>query len=240
MARRGTAKPVQLTLDQARKPTGRGGWRPGAGRPRGRTSVGHITRERFAARFPLHVTLRVAEGVGSLRKERVIRAVRAAITTGGHGDAFRVVEFAVLAESRPPRRGILRRHPRSPAACRASTCASRGGSTRPWAASGASSRTAITPAPFAPRARSATCCGTCSSTRGITPRSAARRCGVAGSIPCSSGAWFDGWNAPLRRDVEWLQKLTSLPRPTAAATTWLLTQGWRRSGLLGFDEVPAT
>jgi REP element-mobilizing transposase RayT len=29
----------QLTLEQARKPTGRGGWRPGAGRPRGRTTV---------------------------------------------------------------------------------------------------------------------------------------------------------------------------------------------------------
>ena len=34
-------KPIQLTLDSARRPTGRGGWRPGAGRPRGRTRVAH-------------------------------------------------------------------------------------------------------------------------------------------------------------------------------------------------------
>src|SRR5262245_45933187 len=86
----------QLTLDQARKPTGHGGWRTGAGRPKGGTKVSHDAREEFSAREPLHVTLRVVEGVGSLRREAVVEVVRGAIEEGGRGDEFRVVEFNVL------------------------------------------------------------------------------------------------------------------------------------------------
>src|SRR5262249_53716661 len=45
----------------------------------------------------------------------------------------------------------------------------------------------------------------------------------------SSGRWFDGWS----------RKLVFASRsPAAAATTWLLRVGWRRHGLIGFDEMP--
>ena len=54
---------VQLGLGDARRPCGRGGWRPGAERPRGRTCVAHERRVRFAAHFPLHVTLRLKHDV---------------------------------------------------------------------------------------------------------------------------------------------------------------------------------
>ncbi len=78
---------MQLTLDQARKPEGHGGWRPGAGRPRGRKTVSHDAREAFAARYPLHVTWRIREGVRSLRREAVLEVVRAKLAACARGDA---------------------------------------------------------------------------------------------------------------------------------------------------------
>ena len=35
------------------------------------------------------------------------------------------------------------------------------------------------------------------------------------------------------------RELLEVPQPTAAPTVWLLTTGWRRWGLLGFDELTA-
>jgi hypothetical protein len=83
---------AQLPLDQARKPCGRGGWRPGAGRPKGRTCVAHERRVRFAARFPVHVTLRMKDDVPSLRRRGPLRIVQQAIREAGHHACFRVVE----------------------------------------------------------------------------------------------------------------------------------------------------
>jgi REP element-mobilizing transposase RayT len=87
---------VQLTLEEARKPCGRGGWRPGAGRPRGRSCVAHERRVRFAARFPLHVTLRLVDDVPSLRRHGPLRIIQQVIRETGHHVYFRVVEFAVI------------------------------------------------------------------------------------------------------------------------------------------------
>jgi REP element-mobilizing transposase RayT len=95
--RRRTKPAIQLTLDQARKPDGRhGGWRPGAGRPRGRKRLAHIEREAFTWREPLHVTWRIAEGVRSLRREAVLEVVRDRLARFANRDDFRVVEFNVL------------------------------------------------------------------------------------------------------------------------------------------------
>lgn len=55
----------------------------------------------------------------------------------------------------------------------------------------------------------------------------------------SSAAWFTGWAAPVRGDEVWKRELLAVPKPTAAPTTWLLSTGWRRHGLLRFDERPA-
>jgi len=57
--------------------------------------------------------------------------------------------------------------------------------------------------------------------------------------PHSSAPWFDGWAQPLRTTMQWQQDLIEMPAPTAKATTWLLTTGWKRLGLLRFDEAPA-
>ena len=52
--------------------------------------------------------------------------------------------------------------------------------------------------------------------------------------PFSSAIWFTGWTRPV-------QYIATEPRPTALAQTWLLRRGWyRRSGLLDYDDTPAS
>lgn len=55
--------------------------------------------------------------------------------------------------------------------------------------------------------------------------------------PFSSACWFDGWRDPVRLREPRQRELLAIPCPTAAATVWLLTAGWRRWGPLPFDEV---
>jgi putative transposase len=50
---------------------------------------------------------------------------------------------------------------------------------------------------------------------------------------CSSGAWFDGWTYVLARPPD--------PSPTAAPQTWLLDGGWSRTlPLIRPGELPRT
>lgn len=84
------ARGRQLTLDQARKATGRGGWRPGAGRPRGRTRVAHARREWLSGKQPLHVTSRTVEGV-AMRREAIVEIVRDVIEVCGRGEDLAAV-----------------------------------------------------------------------------------------------------------------------------------------------------
>lgn len=58
--------------------------------------------------------------------------------------------------------------------------------------------------------------------------------------PYSSWAWFDGW-----RDLpQVLQRSADTeragPRTASPAKSWLLRLGWRRRGLVGIDETPAS
>src|SRR5262249_48961775 len=57
--------------------------------------------------------------------------------------------------------------------------------------------------------------------------------------PYSSAAWFDGWASPIRTTMLWQSALVEMEAPTAKATTWLLTTGWKRNGPLHLDEAPA-
>jgi len=226
---------AQLTLDQARKPTGHGGWRPGAGRPRGRKTVSHEARERIAAKHPVHVTLRAVEGV-RLRKEGVVEVVRRAISAGGRGEGFRVVEFNVLgnhvhmiveAEGHEAlARGMQGLGVRL--ARRINTILERKGalfSERYHA------RALRTPREVRNALRYVL----------LNARHHAAERGeklYRGWVdPFSSAPWFEGWNAPIRV-ASWIKRLISRERPTARATTWLLTQGWRKHGLLEVDDVP--
>ncbi|HEY3351686.1 MAG TPA: transposase [Polyangia bacterium] len=53
--------------------------------------------------------------------------------------------------------------------------------------------------------------------------------------PCASGYWFDGWKGPRPR---WAVPPQDESPPVRAARCWLLTEGWRRCGLVAYDERP--
>src|SRR5262252_9375847 len=72
-----------------------GGKRRGAGRkPKGeRAGVSHSKRSKLAARIPVLVTMKLCEGLRSLRAKDVNALVRAAFAAGRRED-FRVVEYS--------------------------------------------------------------------------------------------------------------------------------------------------
>src|SRR5687768_10136423 len=94
MPTRKNTAPVQLTLDSARKPTGRGGWRPNAGRPKGRTSVAHEQRPEFSSRIPQHVTLRLVDGLPTMRDGHLVGLLRTQIALSQR-HSFRIIEFSI-------------------------------------------------------------------------------------------------------------------------------------------------
>ncbi len=229
-------KPVQLTLDSARKLTGQGGWRPGSGRPRGRKTVPHDKRPDHAARYPIHVTWRICDGVPSLRRDYLVKIMRLAFTAASN-ETYRVVEFSVqgnhlhllveaanaVALQRGQQglgvrlaRGLNKKLKRSGKLL----------STRYHA------RALKTPREVRNVLRYVL----------LNARHHADERGQDLAKhwfdPYSSAAWFDGWKSRLRAHADWRSELVRLPRPTARATTWLLTTGWRKHGLLSVDEVP--
>ncbi|HEY0479870.1 MAG TPA: transposase [Kofleriaceae bacterium] len=75
----------------------RGGKRRGAGRkPKGaRTRERHGARPEFKQCHPLHVVMRVAPAVGSLRRRRMYKAVREATITAAMREQFRIVHVSL-------------------------------------------------------------------------------------------------------------------------------------------------
>ena len=74
-----------------------GGARRGAGRPRRgpRRSVPHLRREDFSPHHPLHVTLRVLDEVGRLRRRDAFHAVRKAMLAVATREDFRMVHLSI-------------------------------------------------------------------------------------------------------------------------------------------------
>jgi hypothetical protein len=58
--------------------------------------------------------------------------------------------------------------------------------------------------------------------------------------PYSSGALFEGWKEREDAVTYWPLRETYLPLVTYLPKTWMLREGWRRYGLIQFDEVPST
>jgi REP element-mobilizing transposase RayT len=225
-----------MTLDQARRPTGRGGWRPGAGRPRGRTKVAHERRASFSARHPQHVTLRVVPGLPTLRRFRPLEVVHASIAAANRSETFRVVHFAVLSN-----------HMHLIIEAAGAEALARGmqglavrlarGLNRVLDRSGTlfaeryHARELKSPREVRNVLRYVLLNG-----HHHAAQRGERRAWWADRY--SSGAWFDGWRRPLRPAEPWQRELVAMTPPTAPATVWLLTTGWRRWGPLSFDDLP--
>src|SRR5258706_13303097 len=76
---------------------GRGGRRPGAGRPKSgrRGLVAHRARPALSAVHPVHVVLRVVRGVGWLRERRMYKAIRGVMNRYLGREDFRVVHVSI-------------------------------------------------------------------------------------------------------------------------------------------------
>jgi REP element-mobilizing transposase RayT len=84
--------PEQLVLFKKR-----GGKRRGAGRPPKGERAGspHKARPILHARYPVHVTLRAVAAVGSLRRRVAYRAIREATLTTARRERFRIVQLSI-------------------------------------------------------------------------------------------------------------------------------------------------
>jgi REP element-mobilizing transposase RayT len=78
-------------------PSGWGGRRKGAGRPckKGKRDVEHRVRPAVAARFPVHVSVRLARGVRNLRRLPCLRVIERAFHAAQGRFGLRLVHFTV-------------------------------------------------------------------------------------------------------------------------------------------------
>ncbi len=88
-------KYVQRTLDDY----GRGGPRPGSGRPKSKDAgVPHTRRERFKSCHPLHVTIKLKKGLPGLRQGPEFATLCKSFELGRKREGCRLVHFAVLGD----------------------------------------------------------------------------------------------------------------------------------------------
>jgi len=233
--RRPRKRHVQLSLEQARKPDGKhGGWRPGAGRPKKPGAVSHATRPSEPGRFPQHVTLRIREGVSSLAREGCVKIIRAAVKAS-HKDAFRIIEFNVLGNHLHLITEAGDKHALSTGlqgfevrvVQRLNSALQRRGKLF---ADRYHARHLKTPREVRNALRYVLL--------NRKHHAAEQRFSKQWIDPFSSAAWFGGWAQRIRADEPWKGDLLAIARPTAEPTVWLLTDGWKRHGLLRFDERP--
>ena len=208
----------------ARRPTGHGGWRPGAGRKKRPGSDPHLPRARFAAATPVYVTVKLAEDAPTLRTAAVARAVWAAIEAG-HRDDFRVVHYGVL--------GDQLRFVVEAAGTQALSRGMQGLTIR--LARRINAQLGRRGKLFAQRYHARplrTAAEVRDAIRDVLlgARGAGARLKLGAIDPHSSGLWFDGWKAAARTDVAWLRALAKAGRPTAAPRTALLARGWHTAG----------
>jgi REP element-mobilizing transposase RayT len=205
---------------------GWGGRRVGAGRPRGRRPrVRHLARPPHAASHPVHVTLRAKHVIRSFRRQLVWNLVRRILTNQrkkAYRHAFRILHFTVqhdhlhlVVEGSELRAGVAGFE--IAFARRLNAILQRRG---PVWDSRYHRRDLKTPGDV----------------RGVLryvffnmKKHRIIDADVEAVDPFSSAFLFDGWKNPL-------VFVETEPWPKPKPRTWLLACGWRRLGLLRYDE----
>jgi len=245
---RGTSQERGRTKDGRRR--GRGGRKAQGRRP----SEPHKRRPTLKASEPVHVTLRVVEGVGRLRTRAVYRAVREAmLATYGREDC-RIVHLSVqgnhvhlLVEA--DNRMALARGMQAfqiSAAKHVNAAVSNAGSW--WERR----RMRVKPKRrkgrvFADRyheeiirtprqARNALAYVLNNWRKHQEHRAAFARGWLID--PFSTGWSFDGWKQRENEPFVWKLRASYEPIMSWRPRTWLLSEGWRRYGLISVSEVP--
>jgi len=207
-----------------------GGQRDGAGRkrmsPRGR--VPHRARPAHNERHPVHVTLRAAPRIPSLRKQRVFQALRRALSRTARS-WFRVLQFSVqsdhvhllveASDNVSLSRGVVGLCVRLARAV--NRVVVRRGSV--WG-----DRYHARPLPTPREVRHAIVYVIMNWYKHVP--------GASGLDPCSSGSMFDGWKTPPASGPP--RVATPAEVPIRPAETWLARTGWKRHGLVDLRERP--
>jgi hypothetical protein len=232
--------------DAMRKPTqgelplwkGRwGGFRPGSGRKRSeRPPIPHEPREPFPARHPCHVTLKVREGIQSLRSVAVVKEVERTFRRCDRR-GFRLVHYSIQAD-----------HLHAIVEADGAEALGRGMKSLAARFARAVNRALRRAGPVLRERYHRVVLETPAQVRNAlryvllnARRHAARRRGgraLPAPVrldPASSARWFDGWRRERLRAEE-----PRAPDPPAVRRprTWLLGVGWRRLGLLDPAEAP--
>ena len=226
----------QLSFNDYRKRTGRGGPRPGAGRPRGpRPRVWHRSRGKVPARCPVHVTLRVRDDVPSLRTASVVREFRRSLAQASERGDFRVPHYSLQGDHlhlvvEADDAGALANGMKSIGARLARAVNRVVGRSGPVLDGRYHHRVLRTPR----EVRRALAYVLLNARHHLRKRGGAANASRVLFDPASSARWFDGWQR---------EAASRLPEPAgrrevAAPRTWLLRVGWRGHGLVDPGETP--
>ena len=193
----------------------------------------HRSRDRFAGRFPCHVTVRVRDDVPSLRTVRLVRELEQSFAISCERGEFRLAHYSLqgnhahlIIEAEGP--DALGRGMKALGARLARAVNRVFQRTGPVLADRYHVRVLRTPR----EVRNALAY-VLLNTRRHAARAGRTISPAARIDPASSGRWFDGW------------KRASVPSeapdiPTVARPrTWLLAKGWRAGGLLDPADMPS-
>jgi len=228
-------QPKQFSFTDYRMKTGRGGPRPGAGRPRGpRPRVLHRKRERIPGHCPVHVTIRVRPGVRSLREGGFVREFRRSLAAASERGDFRVAHYSLQNDHAHM---IVEAKGKEALACGMKSIAARlaRAVNRVCNRSGTvldgryHHRLLRTPR----EVRRALAYVLLNARRHLAKRGQVSRATRAHLDGASSARWFDGWRPAAASRFGEAGGRPEVARPH----TWLLRVGWRRHGLVD-PEVP--
>jgi putative transposase len=229
----------QLGLSLAKAKARWGGCREGAGRKASGKAKGlpHRPRPWHEAKHPVHVTLRVRRGLGSLRRYDLAATIVEAFRNAAHDrrrrETFRVIHFSIqpdhlhlIVEAGSKRslgrglQGLVSRLAR-----RINRRRGRSGTVFADRYFG---RPLSTPT----EVRNAIVYVLTNAAKHAEPLPDRGTAPTSGLDPCSSAFWFDGWAKPPPAQAQ--------AAPVCQPATWLLRTGWKRHGLLQRHERPAS
>ena len=236
---------VQLDLlNQAgtKKKSATGGKKRGAGRPPTGKRAGspHKRREAFKASQPIHVVLRIERVMGNLRRRGMYRAVRGATMTVAVREDFRIIHLSIqrthlhlLIEA--DNRVALTRGMQGfqISAAKLMNAALKWKIRRRGQVFADRYHPEVITSPRQARHALAYVLNNWRKHR----EDAGRSWNVD---PFSSGCSFTGWKALEEQLVMWKLPPTYDAMIVWLPKTWLLTEGWRNHGRIGFREIPSS
>jgi REP element-mobilizing transposase RayT len=213
-----------------------GGRRRGAGRkPKGREpGIPHKPRAAMTRTQPLHVTVRLAQGLPSLRRAAELEFVLRALVAARDRHGMRLIHYSIQGNHL---------HLIVEAVSRA--CVAKGMNALLSPLARALNELWGRRGPVFPQRYHDEVIATPTQARnalryvlqngkkhGLVPR--------ASIDPCSSALAFDGWATPpsIPSSPATARVSAAIAPPVAPASVWLLTVGWRRLGLLAIGELP--